>query len=78
MPCMMFRTLLVGPSCRVADLCEMFHGQSVHIIWCIVHLFFGHYYLECVNCSAGIIRSIDTISNINLKDGMCHMKLTGL
>ena len=26
------------------------------------------YYLECVNCSAGIIRSIDTISNINLKD----------
>ena len=42
-------------SCRVADLCEMFHGQSVHIIWCIVHLFFGHYYLECVNCSAGII-----------------------
>ncbi len=34
-------------SCRVADLCEMFHGQSVHIIWCILHLFFGHYYLEC-------------------------------
>ena len=47
----------------VAELCEMFHG---------------HYYLECVNCSTGIIRSIDTISNINLKDGMCHMKLTGL
>ena len=56
----------------------MFHGQSVNIIWCIVHLFFGHYYLECVNGSTDIIRSIDTISNINLKDGMCHMKLTVL
>ena len=41
-------------------------------------VFFGHYYLECVSCSAGIIRSVDTISNLNLKDGMCHMKLTGL
>ena len=51
-------------SCRVADMCEMFHGRSVHIMRCIVHLFFGHYYLECVHCSAGIIRSIDTISNI--------------
>ena len=56
----------------------MFPGQSVHIIWCILHLFLDiKYYLECdcVNGSTGIIRSIDTISNINLKDGMCHMKV---
>ena len=65
-------------SCRVADL------QVRNVPWSecthyLVHtsLVFGHYYLECdcVNGSTGIITSIDTISNINLKDGMCHMKV---
>ena len=69
MPCMMFRTLLVVAELQTCTKSSMVKAYT---------LFFGHYYLECVNCSAGIIRSIDTISNINLKDGMCHMMLTGL
>ena len=39
-------------SCRVADPCEMFHGQSVGSTHYLVHtsLAFGHYYLGIVEC----------------------------
>ena len=76
MPCMMFRTLLVVAELQTCAKCSMVKAYT--LFGAQFTCFFGHYYLECVNCSAGIIRSIDTISNINLKDGMCHMKLTGL
>ena len=64
----------------VADLCEIF--SMVNFVQRTQYLeptspVFGHHYRECdcANGSTGIIINIDTISNINLKAGMCHMEV---
>ena len=59
---------------------NILHGQ-----FCTAYTIFGAYFTclltslskmwLCANGSTGIIINIDTISNINLKAGMCHMEV---